>query len=212
MKRVIPIFLLALFSVVTSSALEAKKTFVIATYDHDTPTLKIIEKKVFKMYDDAGIEYQVKRLTMARAIAEASAGRVDALLGHPEGTEHIIKGFEPIGSIIKTQKFAAFTTKKNSKSLKEFRIVVLRGMPYVEKALESLGIKFITHPEAETIAELLRKDRYDTTIMSVENADWGAQKVPGLHQVGDIIAEFPIVHYVSTRRADVIKKLKASTR
>src|SRR5690606_38443484 len=160
--------------------------------------------------DDAGIKYQVKRLTMARAIAEASAGRVDALLGHPEGSEHIIKGFEPIGRVIKTQQFAAFSTKKNHPPLSECKIVVLRGMPYVEKALEGLGIKFITHPEAEMIAELLKKNRYDTTIMSIDNAAWGARKVPGLHQVSDIIAEFPMVHYVSTNRADVIKKLKRS--
>lgn len=211
MKRVISLLILTIFSIVSTSALEAKKTFVIATYNHDTPTLKVIEQRVFKMYDDAGVKYEVKRLSMARAIAEASAGRVDALLGHPEGSESIIKGFEPIGKVIKTQKFAAFSTKKNFKSLKDCRIVVLRGMPYVEKALDEMGIKFITHPEAEVIAELLRKDRYDTTIMSIDNADWGAQKVPGLKQTGDIIAEFPMIHYVSTKRADVIKKLKAST-
>lgn len=186
-------------------------TIIIASYNHQSPSIIEIEKKVAQMYNKAGVKFKIKRFPMARALAEAKAERVDALVGHPEGTQQLVSGFEPVGESLRIQKFAAFSTAKKGMPIKNYRIVVLRGMPYVEHALEKQGIKFITHPDVDMIVELLKKNRYDTTIMSIENAAWGAEKVPGLQQVSDTVAEFSMVHLISSKKTETIKKLKAST-
>ena len=185
------------------------KPVIIASFKHVSPSILEMEKLVSAMYKKAGIPHQFKRFSMARALIEAKEGRVDALLGHPEGTENIVVGLEPIGTTLKVQRFALFSTKLKSNNYNNYKIVVLRGMPYVEKALEDKGIRFTTHPEVKSIAELIRLDRYDTTIMSIENDEWARKKVGNLKQVSDVILEFPIVHYVSKKRPEVISKFKA---
>lgn len=84
-------------------------------------------------------------------------------------------------------------------------------MPYVEKALENKGIKFITNPEVKNIVQLLNQERYDTTIMSIENEAWGKKLVPKLKRVTNTVLEFPVIHYVSSKRPEIIKKFKVST-
>ena len=208
--RLFTVILIALISFQLTAGEEAIKPVTIATFNHDSPGLNEIENVVSAMYKKVNIPFVFKRYSMARALIEAKEGRVDALIGHPVGTDDIVRGLEPIGENIKTQRFALFSTKEKDLELNHYKIVVLRGMPYLEQALERKGLHFITHPEVEKIAELLLLDRYDTTILSVENTNWAQEKVKNLKQVSDIILEFPIVHFVSKKRPEIIQKFKAS--
>lgn len=185
---------------------------VIASFDYDSPGILEIEKKVIKMYKEANFEVEIKRFPMARALAEAIAGRVDGIIAHPMGTDELVLNLVPVGDIIKTIRFSLFSTAKEKLPIDQYKILLIRGMPYVEKVLEQKGINFITNPELNSIAELLNLGRYNATIMNENNLDWGNKKVPGLKRVSDVLAEFSMVHFVSNKRPDIIKKLtKAST-
>jgi hypothetical protein len=162
------------------------------------------------MYHKANIKFEIRRFSMPRALAEVSAGRADALIAHPKGSEKMINGIEPVGDELINLKFVVFSTLKEKVPLDQYKIVVARGIPFMEKTLEEMGLKFTTHPEVETIAKLLRIGRYNAVIMNQENEEWGSKKVPGLKPVSDVLVQFTFVHFVHSKRTDLIKKLKAS--
>lgn len=185
---------------------------IVASFSHNSPGIQSMEKAVRAMYEEANIPIEIQRFTMARALMEAKAGRVDALLAHPVDSESMINGFVPIGNEIATIKFALFSTQDKGEDLNNYRIIMLRGMPFIEKVLEEKKGEFITNSEVEAIVKLINLNRYNATIMNVEVSDWAKAKVPGLKQVSPIITQFKIIHYISVKKTEVIKKLKALTR
>lgn len=184
---------------------------VIAAFEHSSPATEALEASVLKMYQDAKVPYVIRRYPMARALAEVQAGRADALIVHPQNSEEIIEGITPVGPVIKVHRFAVFSTKDHGEDLSKYKIVLLRGMPYVEKALENKDIKFITNPEVKNIVQLLNQERYDATIMSIENEAWGKKLIPKLKRVTSTVLEFPVIHYISSKRPEIIKKFKVLT-
>mgnify|MGYP003644032681 CR=1 FL=1 len=202
-------FLLILLTILSFSSFAAEKV-ILASYSHGSPAIKRCEDKVLAMYKKANIEVEIKYFTMERALAEAKAGRVDAVLGHPAGTEKIITNFEPIGKKLATLEFALFSTKPKGKDINKYKIVVLRGMPFVEQTLESLKIDFDTNSEASAIAKLINLKRFDGTIINIDNYEWAKGLIPGLKQVSPTLAQFEIHHYINSSKTDIIKKLKAS--
>ncbi len=203
-------FLFLLFTVLSFNAIAADK-IILASYSHGSPAIQLCEKKVLAMYKKANIEVEVRYFTMERALLEAKAGRVDAVLGHPLGTEAIITNFELVGETLTKLKFALFATQSKGQNLNDYKIVVLRGMPYVEQTLEKLKINFDTNSDANAIAKLINLKRFDATIVSLDSYEWAKGLVPGLKQVSPVLAQFDIRQYISNKRPGIIKKLKAST-
>ncbi|MBH47685.1 MAG: hypothetical protein CME71_05905 [Halobacteriovorax sp.] len=202
-------FSVLLFTILSLNVFGADK-IILASYSHGSPVIKLCEEKVLAMYKKANIEVEVRRYTMDRALAEAKAGRVDAVLGHPLGTESIITDFELVGGTLTKLEFALFAPKSKGKNLSDYKIIVLRGMPYVEQTLEKLKINFDTNSDANAIAKLINLKRFDATIVSLDSYEWAKGLIPGLKQVSPVLAQFDIRHYISTKKPEIIKKLKAS--
>lgn len=199
-------------SVLAEVNINNEEKVIVASFSHNSPGIQSMEKAVLAMYKQANIPVEIQRFTMARALMEAKAGRVDALLGHPIDSESMIKDFVPVGNEIANIKFALFSTQDKGESLNNYKILVLRGMPFIEKVLKEKKVEFITNSEVEAIVKLINLNRYNATIMNIEISDWVKEKIPGLKQVSPVISQFKIIHYISVKKTEVIKKLKALTR
>lgn len=165
-------------------------------------------------YQKLGYKVVVERFPNERALIYANSGKTDGDVSRIKGLNKKYKNLIPIPIVINFLEGYAFSKNTNLnitnwESLKDYRVVCVRGIKFVEKLLKKHGVECTVVGRFKQALKLISIERMDVTIFPRIVGINAIRQfgMTDIQTVGQPLKKIPLFHYLHKRNKELIPEL-----